>query len=117
MAVAWAYKEIGKPYVWGGAGPNVFDCSGLTMYVWAKAGVYLGHYTGDQWNEGTHISRGNVQPGDLVFFAYNTSSPATIHHVGIYVGGGEMIDAPYTGVDVRKEYAFRSDYIGAVRPG
>jgi cell wall-associated NlpC family hydrolase len=117
VAVAWAYREIGKPYVWGGAGPNDFDCSGLTMYVWAKAGVYLGHYTGDQWNEGTHISRGNVQPGDLVFFAYNTSSPATIHHVGIYVGGGEMIDAPYTGVDVRKEYAFRSDYIGAVRPG
>jgi cell wall-associated NlpC family hydrolase len=117
VAVAWAYREIGKPYVWGGAGPNDFDCSGLTMYVWAKAGVYLGHYTGDQWNEGTHISRANVQPGDLVFFAYNTSSPATIHHVGIYVGGGEMIDAPYTGVDVRKEYAFRSDYIGAVRPG
>jgi peptidoglycan DL-endopeptidase CwlO len=117
VAVAWAYKEIGKPYVWGGAGPNVFDCSGLTMYVWAKAGVYLGHYTGDQWNEGTHISRGNLEPGDLVFFAYNTSDPSTIHHVGIYVGGGEMIDAPYTGVDVRKESAFETGYIGAVRPG
>jgi cell wall-associated NlpC family hydrolase len=116
-AVAWAYREIGKPYVWGAAGPNSFDCSGLAQYVWGKAGVYLAHYTGDQWNEGTHIARADVQPGDLVFFATNTSSPSTIHHVGIYVGGGQMIDAPYTGAYVRKEYAFRSDYIGAVRPG
>jgi cell wall-associated NlpC family hydrolase len=116
-AVAWAYRELGKPYVWAAAGPNTFDCSGLTQYVWAKAGVYLGHYTGDQWNEGTHVDRSQLEPGDLVFFAYNTSSPSTIHHVGIYVGGGQMIDAPYTGVNVRKESAFRSDYIGAVRPG
>jgi cell wall-associated NlpC family hydrolase len=116
-AVAWAYREIGKPYVWAAAGPNSFDCSGLTQYVWGKAGVYLAHYTGSQWNEGTHIARADVQPGDLVFFATNTSDPSTIHHVGIYVGGGMMIDAPYTGVDVRKEPAFRSDYIGAVRPG
>lgn len=116
VAVEWAYREIGKPYVWAAAGPDSFDCSGLTQYVWGKAGVYLGHYTGDQWNEGTHISQSEVQPGDLVFFAYNTSDPSTIHHVGIYVGGGEMIDAPYTGAYVRKEPAFRSDYIGAVRP-
>lgn len=116
-AVRWAYREIGKPYVWAAAGPNSFDCSGLTQYVWAKAGVYLGHYTGSQWNEGTHVARADVQPGDLVFFATNTSAPSTIHHVGIYVGGGMMIDAPYTGVNVRKDSAFRSDYIGAVRPG
>ncbi len=116
VAVEWAYRELGKPYVWAAAGPNSFDCSGLTQYVWGKAGVYLGHYTGDQWNEGAHISRDQVQPGDLVFFAYNTSQPSTIHHVGIYVGGGMMIDAPYTGANVRKEPAFRSDYIGAVRP-
>jgi cell wall-associated NlpC family hydrolase len=116
-AVAWAYREIGKPYVWGAAGPNSFDCSGLAQYVWAKAGVYLAHFTGDQWNEGTHVARADVEPGDLVFFATNTSDPATIHHVGIYVGGGMMIDAPFTGADVRKEPAFRSDYIGAVRPG
>lgn len=116
VAVQWAYREIGKPYQWAAAGPDSFDCSGLTQYVWGKAGVYLGHYTGDQWNEGMHVSRDQVQPGDLVFFAYNTSQPSTIHHVGIYVGGGEMIDAPYTGAYVRKEPAFRSDYIGAVRP-
>jgi len=116
-AVAWAYRELGKPYVWGAAGPNSFDCSGLAMFVWAKAGVYLEHYTGDQWHEGVHVSRSQLQPGDLVFFAYNTSNPATIHHVGIYIGGGEMIDAPYTGTVVRKDPAFRPDYIGAVRPG
>lgn len=116
-AVSWAYREIGKPYVWGAAGPNSFDCSGLAMYVWAKAGVYLDHFTGDQWHEGTHVTRSQLEPGDLVFFAYNTSDPSTIHHVGIYIGGGEMIDAPFTGVNVRKDPAFRSDYIGAVRPG
>jgi cell wall-associated NlpC family hydrolase len=116
-AVAWAYREIGKPYVWGAAGPNSFDCSGLAMYVWAKAGVFLEHFTGDQWHEGTHVTQSQLEPGDLVFFAYNTSDPSTIHHVGIYIGGGEMIDAPFTGVDVRKDPAFRSDYIGAVRPG
>jgi cell wall-associated NlpC family hydrolase len=116
VAVQWAYAEIGKPYVWAAAGPGSFDCSGLTQYVWGKAGVYLGHYTGDQWNEGVHVTQDELQPGDLVFFAYNTADPSSIHHVGIYIGGGEMIDAPYTGVDVRKDPAFRSDYIGAVRP-
>jgi cell wall-associated NlpC family hydrolase len=117
VAVQWAYREIGKPYQWAAAGPDSFDCSGLTQYVWGKAGVYLGHYTGDQWNEGVHVSRDQLEPGDLVFFAYDTSDASTIHHVGIYVGGGDMIDAPYTGAYVRKEPAFRSDYIGAVRPG
>jgi peptidoglycan DL-endopeptidase CwlO len=117
VAVQWAYNELGKPYVWAAAGPNSFDCSGLTQYVWAKAGVYLGHFTGDQWNEGTHVARSQLEPGDLVFFAYNIHNPSTIHHVGIYVGGGNMIDAPFTGADVRVEPYGRSDYIGAVRPG
>jgi peptidoglycan DL-endopeptidase CwlO len=117
VAVQWAYKELGKPYVWAAAGPNSFDCSGLTQYVWGKAGVYLGHFTGDQWNEGTHVTQSQLEPGDLVFFAYNTHNPSTIHHVGIYVGGGNMIDAPFTGADVRVEPYGRSDYIGAVRPG
>jgi cell wall-associated NlpC family hydrolase len=78
--------------------------------------VHLDHWTGDQWNEGAHISRAELRPGDLVFFATNTSDPSTIHHVGMYVGNGEMIDAPFTGADVRYDSAFRSDYIGAVRP-
>jgi cell wall-associated NlpC family hydrolase len=116
-AVHWAYQELGKPYVWAAAGPNSFDCSGLTQYVWAKAGVYLGHYTGSQWNEGSRVSRDQLEPGDLVFFVGSDGSYSVPGHVGIYIGHSEMIDAPYTGVNVRIESAFRSDYIGAVRPG
>jgi cell wall-associated NlpC family hydrolase len=78
--------------------------------------VHLDHFTGDQWNEGAHISRNQLRPGDLVFFATNTSDPSTIHHVGMYVGGGEMVDAPFTGADVRYDSMDRPDYIGAVRP-
>ena len=111
VAVQWAYRELGKPYQWGAAGPNSFDCSGLTQYVWGKAGVYLDHYTGSQWNEGQHVSRDQLQPGDLVFFG------SDLHHVGLYVGNSNMIEAPYTGANVRVSYAFRPDYAGAVRPG
>jgi cell wall-associated NlpC family hydrolase len=111
-----AESQIGKPYQWGAAGPNTYDCSGLVMWSYDQVGVQLDHWTGDQWNEGAHVSRAQLRPGDLVFFARNTSDPATIHHVGMYVGGGEMVDAPYTGVDVRYDSAFRPDYIGAVRP-
>jgi peptidoglycan DL-endopeptidase CwlO len=110
VAVAWAYREIGKPYVWAAAGPDTFDCSGLTQYVWAKAGVYLGHYTGTQINQGHPVSSAALIPGDLVFFG----SP--IHHVGIYVGAGMMIDAPHTGAFVREEPVWWPQYAGAVRP-
>ena len=111
VAVQWAYRELGKPYQWGAAGPNSFDCSGLTQYVWGKAGVYLDHYTGSQWNEGQHVDRSQLQPGDLVFFG------SDLHHVGIYVGGGNMIEAPYTGANVRVSPYDRPDYAGAIRPG
>jgi cell wall-associated NlpC family hydrolase len=115
-ALHTAESQIGKPYQWGAAGPDSYDCSGLVMWSYAQVGVSLDHWTGDQWNEGAHVSRAALRPGDLVFFARNVSDPATIHHVGMYVGGGEMVDAPYTGVDVRYDSAFRPDYIGAVRP-
>ena len=111
VAVQWAYRELGKPYVWGAAGPDSFDCSGLTQYVWAKAGVYLDHYTGSQWNEGRHVSQSQLQPGDLVFFG------SDLHHVGIYIGNGNMIEAPHTGANVRISAYDRPDYAGAVRPG
>jgi peptidoglycan DL-endopeptidase CwlO len=111
VAVQWAYRELGKPYVWGAEGPDSFDCSGLTKYVWAKAGVYLDHYTGSQWNEGRHVSQSELQPGDLVFFG------SDLHHVGIYVGNGNMIEAPHSGANVRVSPYNRSDYAGAVRPG
>jgi cell wall-associated NlpC family hydrolase len=111
-----AESQIGKPYQWGAAGPSTYDCSGLVLWSYAQVGVHLDHWTGDQWNEGAHVSRSELRPGDLVFFATNTSDPSTIHHVGMYVGNGEMVDAPFTGADVRYDSAFRSDYIGAVRP-
>jgi cell wall-associated NlpC family hydrolase len=109
VAVAEAYRQLGKPYEWGATGPDTFDCSGLTMWVWAKAGVSLPHHSGSQYNEGTHVSRDELRPGDLVFFG----SP--IHHVGIYVGNGNMINAPETGDVVKVAPAFRSDYVGATR--
>jgi cell wall-associated NlpC family hydrolase len=115
-AVQVAEAQIGKPYVWAAAGPNTFDCSGLVMYAYGKVGVSLDHFTGDQWNEGAHLTRAELRPGDLVFFAYDTSNPSTIHHVGMYIGNGEMVEAPHTGADVQISSYARPDYIGAVRP-
>ena len=110
-AVAWAKQKLGSPYQWAAAGPDRFDCSGLTMYVWGKAGVGLPHSSKAQYNSGPHVSQSQLAPGDLVFYG----SP--IHHVGIYIGGGQMISAPHTGDVVKVQNAFRSDYVGAVRPG
>jgi cell wall-associated NlpC family hydrolase len=115
-AVQQAESQIGKPYQWGAAGPNTYDCSGLTMWAYARVGVHMDHWTGYQWTEGAHIARSDLRAGDLVFFAYNTSDPNTIHHVGMYIGNGQMVEAPYTGANVRISGAFRGDYIGAVRP-
>jgi cell wall-associated NlpC family hydrolase len=116
-AVNWALTQIGKPYQWGGAGPGSYDCSGLAMDAWARAGIQLAHWTGYQWLSGPHVPIGQLRPGDLVFFATNTADPATIHHVGIYVGQGMMVDAPYTGVDVRIDSIYAvGGLIGATRP-
>ncbi len=101
IAANWALTQIGKPYQWGGAGPDSYDCSGLVMVAWEQAGVQLLHYTGYQWEEGPHVPLDQLQRGDLVFYATDTSEPATIHHVGIYIGNSEMVDAPYTGAFVR----------------
>jgi cell wall-associated NlpC family hydrolase len=109
VAVAEAYRQLGKPYRWAADGPDSFDCSGLTMWVWAKAGVSLPHSSQAQYGQGRHVSYSELQPGDLVFFG----SP--IHHVGIYVGSGNMINAPHTGDVVKIQPAMRSDYTGAVR--
>jgi cell wall-associated NlpC family hydrolase len=110
VAVQAAYAELGKPYQWGASGPNSFDCSGLTMWSWGKAGVSLPHSSQAQYSSGQHVSQADIQPGDLTFYG----SP--IHHVGMYVGNGNMIDAPQTGDVVKIQPAFRSDYVGAVRP-
>jgi cell wall-associated NlpC family hydrolase len=109
-AVATAAEQIGKPYEWAAAGPDSFDCSGLTMYAWESAGVSLVHSSGAQYSSLPHVARSQLQPGDLVFFG----SP--IHHVGIYEGGGVMINAPETGENVRRDSISRADYVGAARP-
>jgi len=109
QALRWALTRQGDPYVWGAAGPNEFDCSGLVMWAYAHVGISLDHYTGDQWNEGEHISRSQLEPGDLVFFFPD------IGHVGMYVGDGMMIDAPTYGQPVQVQAVFWSAYVGAVR--
>jgi cell wall-associated NlpC family hydrolase len=114
-ALQAAESQLGKPYEWGAAGPDTYDCSGLVMWAYAQAGVHVDHWTGDQWNEGAHIPLSALRAGDLLFFATDTNDPNTIHHVGMYVGNGEMIEAPYTGANVRYSGAFRPDLIGAVR--
>lgn len=110
VAVREAYRLLGDDYVWGAAGPTTFDCSGLTMWVWAKAGVSLTHSAAAQYDEARHVAQADLQPGDLTFYG----SP--IHHVGIYVGGGQMISAPHTGDVVKIQDAFRSDFVGGARP-
>jgi cell wall-associated NlpC family hydrolase len=113
LAVWWAEKALGHWYQWGAAGPNVFDCSGLTMWAYGHAGISLPHYSGAQIGVGARVGVANLQPGDLVFFG----SP--IHHVGMYVGHGDFIESPHTGAQVRiSSLSGRmGDYAGACRPG
>ena len=109
VALRAALTRRGYPYVWGAAGPTAFDCSGLVMWAYEQEGIQLDHYTGDQWNEGEHISRSQLQPGDLVFFY------ADISHVGLYIGNGLMVDAPSFGQDVMVQPIDWSIFVGAVR--
>ena len=95
IAVRTALAQIGDPYVYGAAGPDTFDCSGLTMYAWAAAGVSLPHNAAMQASTGTPVSLSSLQPGDLVFYY----SP--ISHVGMYIGHGEIVHAPHTGSSVQ----------------
>jgi peptidoglycan DL-endopeptidase CwlO len=117
IAADWALTQLGRPYRWGAAGPGSYDCSGLTMRAWQRAGVQLGHWTGWQWDSGPHVPLDQLRRGDLLFYATNTSNPSTIHHVGIYLGNGMMVDAPYTGSYVRIDSMYQpGGLIGATRP-
>ncbi|HYN18732.1 MAG TPA: bifunctional lytic transglycosylase/C40 family peptidase [Actinomycetes bacterium] len=117
-AVQFAYSELGKPYKWGATGElGFYDCSGLMLRAYQKGGITLPRTSREQWKYGARVWQvSQMLPGDLVFYAYNTADPATIHHVGIYIGAGNMIDAPYTGANVRITPFLRGDFIGAVRP-
>lgn len=108
-ALRFALEKVGDPYIWGAAGPSAFDCSGLVVWAYAQIGISLEHFTGDLWNEGEHIPRSQLQPGDLVFFF------ADLGHVGIYIGNGLMVDAPSAGQDVQVQEVFWNAYAGAVR--
>ncbi len=112
QAVAIAERYLGVPYVWGGASPSGFDCSGLTMYVYAQLGVSLPHNAASQYAALPHVSEGDLQPGDLVFFD-------GLNHVGIYIGGGSIIHAPHTGTVVQiSSLSGGGSYYGAARvPG
>jgi cell wall-associated NlpC family hydrolase len=111
-AISEARAQLGKPYSWGGSGPGSFDCSGLTAWAWRAGGVSLPHNAAAQQGSGRSVSRGELQPGDLVFFG----SPA--YHVGLYVGDGMMIHAPTTGDVVKmSSISYMSEYSGAVRVG
>ncbi len=107
-----AYSVIGTPYQFGGASPETgFDCSGFTMWAWAHAGVSLPHSSAAQYGSLPHVAQEDLQPGDLVFFY----SP--ISHVGIYVGGGQMIHSPHTGSVVSVVPIYWDSFVGAARPG
>jgi cell wall-associated NlpC family hydrolase len=111
QAVRFALAQVGKPYSWGAAGPGAYDCSGLTMESWASAGVHLPHSAAAQYGYGTHVSRSQLEPGDLIFFYQ------PIGHVTIYIGNGLMVSAPTYGepVAVVPLAYFNSDYVGATR--
>jgi cell wall-associated NlpC family hydrolase len=109
-AIQVAYDQIGKPYEYGAAGPGAFDCSGLTMYSYAAAGIALPHNAQEQYSYGTHVSLSDMLPGDLVFFG----GGGYIGHVGIYLGRGLMIDAPHTGSPVGI-HALYPGLVGATR--
>ncbi|MGV9266214.1 NlpC/P60 family protein [Kitasatospora sp. NPDC003701] len=108
--IKFATAQLGKPYEWSSTGPNSFDCSGLTGAAYRAAGVKLPRISQDQWKAGPHIARGDLQPGDLVFF-YDD-----IHHVGLYIGDGKMIHAPRKGKNVEVLPISVMPYMGAVRP-
>jgi peptidoglycan DL-endopeptidase CwlO len=108
-ALKAAMSKLGKPYVWGAAGPNSFDCSGLTLWAYRQVGVNLPHFTGSQWNAGTRVSRAELRPGDLIFF-YDD-----LHHMGMYLGDGKMIHAPQTGDVVRIVPISGRPFAGGVR--
>ena len=112
-AVAFAYAQLGKPYVWGATGPDSYDCSGLVQAAWAAAGVSIPRTTYEQWAALPHISSSSIEPGDLLYYAGES-------HVAMYVGDGYIIDAPQTGEDVEKipqnEDWYAANFDGAVRP-
>jgi cell wall-associated NlpC family hydrolase len=110
-AIDAAEQELGKPYQWGAEGPDSFDCSGLMVWAWSAAGVALPHLAQDQYNLTRRVAISDLLPGDMVFYG----TPSNVHHVGLYVGNGTMIEAPATGEVVRDASIFRADLLSGGR--
>ncbi|NMH98918.1 C40 family peptidase [Pseudonocardia acidicola] len=119
-AISFALGEVGKPYVWGATGPNTYDCSGLMLRAFQAAGIELPRVSRDQFNAGGHVPVRDAQPGDLLFYATDPSDPSTIHHVMLYMGDGQMVEAPYSGESVRVQpvpWNYKELVPLATRPG
>ena len=110
-AVDFAMAQVGEAYVYGAAGPDAWDCSGLTMMAWAQAGVSLPHSSSAQYSSGPHIAASDLQPGDLVFYYQ------PISHVGMYIGNGMIVNAENPSAGVKVTGLYSMPYTGAVRPG
>jgi cell wall-associated NlpC family hydrolase len=115
-AIAAARSRLGAPYVWGATGPSSFDCSGLTQWAYRQAGLVIPRTSRQQYAGLRHVPLDQLAPGDLVFYATDVSDPSTIHHVGMYLGGGLSIYAPETGDVVKIGAVGYGRIIGAVRP-
>ena len=99
--INFAQAQLGKPYLWGGTGPDAFDCSGLVMMAYRAAGINIPRTSEDQWAQLPHVPVGNVEPGDLVFFAGADGTPTSPGHVGLVIGHDKMIEAYATGFPIR----------------
>jgi hypothetical protein len=120
QAIKFALGEQGKPYVWGATGPDSYDCSGLMMRAYESAGITLPRVSGDQYKAGAMMDVRQAQPGDLIFLATDPSNPATIHHVMMYLGNGQVVEAQQTGVPVHtRKFSFDEKEVvpQAIRPG
>lgn len=114
-ALSAALSRVGDPYVWGGAGPADFDCSGLVQWSFAQAGLALPRTAAEQYLTGPRLALANAQPGDLLFWTYDPSDPTFVDHTAIYLGNGMMVVAPHTGLDVEVVPVPTTDFAGAVR--
>jgi cell wall-associated NlpC family hydrolase len=115
-AIAFAEAQLGKPYQWGGTGPDAFDCSGLVMMAYRSAGVFIPRTSQEQWLWGPRVPASQVQPGDLVFFAGGDGTVTAPGHVGMVIGGGLMIESPAPGLEVRITSYLNSGAVGFTRP-
>jgi peptidoglycan DL-endopeptidase CwlO len=115
-AIAYAKAQSGKPYLWGGTGPDAFDCSGLAMMAYRAAGISIARTSQQQWATEAHVPASQVQPGDLVFFAGSDGTMTDPGHVGIVIGGGKMIQALGTGYPVMVSSYHRADLVGFTDP-